>query len=65
MDTIYVIAFWLICSIVAIVWLFYDIKKHCATYEESYQDGEVKAIYKYKDKHGDWVTVYKLKNKDE
>lgn len=57
-----IIYFWLVCSLFAIAWLFYDIKKYEATVEDVCEDGEVEKIYRYKDKKGDWVTVYKLKS---
>ena len=58
----WIIGFWLLCSVIAIVWLYYDINKYQATVEDVYEDGEVEKIYRYKDKKGDWVTVYKLKS---
>lgn len=58
----WIVWFWIICTVIAVTWLFYDINKHQARIEDVYEDGEVEKIYRYKDKKGDWVTVYKLKS---
>ena len=62
---LYACIIWVIATIIGVAWIFYDINRYQASVEDVYEDGEVEKIYRYKDKKGDWVTVYKLKSTKE